>query len=55
MQLAYGSVHPEGSLAIEIGLQAGRDLANEATQACQALQFGVVGHSRPPRSISGAS
>jgi hypothetical protein len=32
---------------IDIGLQAGRDLASQATEANKALQLGVVGHSRP--------
>jgi hypothetical protein len=31
-----------------IGLQASRDLASEATEACEALQLGAVGHGRLP-------
>jgi hypothetical protein len=51
-QLAHGPVHPEGLLAIEIGLQTGRDFANQATEAHKALQFGIVGHSRPPDELA---
>ena len=39
-------MHLEGLFAIEIGLQAGRDLASQATEASKALQLGVIGHSR---------
>jgi hypothetical protein len=51
-QLAHGPVHPEGLLAIEIGLQTGRDFANQAAEAHKALQLGIVGHSRPPDELA---
>jgi hypothetical protein len=41
-------LHLEGLLAVEIGRQAGRDLATEAPEAHEALQLGVVGHCCPP-------
>jgi hypothetical protein len=45
-------VHLEGLLAIDIGLQTGRDPASEAPKTCEALQLGVVGHSRPPSELA---
>jgi hypothetical protein len=54
-QLAHGPVHPEGLLAIEIGLQTGRDFANQAAEAHKALQLGIVGHSRPPDELAASN
>ena len=54
-QLAHVPVHLEGLLAIEIGRQAGRDLATEASEAHEALQLGVVSHNRPLLPILGES
>jgi hypothetical protein len=45
-------VHPEGLLAIEIGLQTGRDFTNQAAEAHKALQLGIVGHSHPPDELT---
>jgi hypothetical protein len=36
------AVYLEGLLAIDIGLHAGRDLASQATEACETLQHGVI-------------
>ena len=47
------SVDLESLLEIEIGRQAGSDLATKATQACEALQLGVIGHASP--MISGTT
>jgi hypothetical protein len=36
---------------IEIDRQAGRDLATEATEAYEALQFGVISHAFPRLAV----
>jgi hypothetical protein len=54
-QLAHVPEHLEGLLAINIGRQAGCDLASEVTQAYEALQFGVVSHGHPPVARFGES
>jgi len=41
-------VHLKGLVKIEIDRQAGRDLATEATKACEAVQLSFVGHGIPP-------
>jgi hypothetical protein len=46
-QPAHASVHWEGLLPIEIGRPASRDLASEATEACEAPQLGVVDRRNP--------
>jgi citrate lyase beta subunit len=52
-QLTHISVHLEGLFEIQIARKAGRDLATEATDACEALELGVVGHWCPLLPILG--
>jgi hypothetical protein len=47
-QVTRISLDLDGLLEIEIARQAGRDLATEATRACEALQLGAIFHGRRP-------